>query len=78
MKISKKEIDGLMRFIGLTKDEEINCDECLMQIAEFVETELAGKSVCDSLKAVQHHLSLCSECQEEYEVLQKALKQMNP
>ncbi len=67
-----------MRFIGLTKDEEINCDECLMQIAEFVETELAGKSVCDSLKAVQHHLSLCSECQEEYEVLQKALKQMNP
>lgn len=78
MKISKKEIDGLMRFIGLTKDEEINCDECLMQIAEFVETELAGKSVCDSLKAVQHHLSLCSECQEEYEVLRKALKQMNP
>lgn len=78
MKISKKEIDGLMRFIGLTKDEEINCDQCLMQIAEFVENELAGKSVRDSLKAVQHHLSICSECQEEYEVLQKALKQMKP
>lgn len=76
MKLSKKEIDGLMRLIGLTKDEEINCDQCLMQIAEFVEIELAGKSICDSLKAIQHHLTICSECQEEYETLKKALKQI--
>ncbi len=76
MKLSKKEIDGLMYFIGLTNDEEINCDQCLMQIAEFAETELAGKSVNDGLSAVQHHLTLCSECREEYKILQNALKQM--
>ena len=77
MKLTKKEIDGLMRLIGLTKDEEINCEQCLALISEFAEQELAGKSVPEGLLAVEHHLSVCSECCEEYEVLKQALKNMD-
>ncbi len=76
MPLSKKEIDGLMRLIGLTKDEEINCEQCLSLVAEFAEQALAGKSIPEGLKAVEHLLSVCAECREEYEALQRALKGM--
>jgi len=73
MPLSKAELNGLLRLIGLTKDSEINCEQCLSLVAEFAEQELAGKSVPEGLKAVEHHLSICSECREEYESLQRAL-----
>jgi len=73
MALSKKEIDGLMRLIGRTKDEEIDCEQCLALVAEFAEQELAGKSISDGLQAVEQHLSICAECHEEYQGLQQAL-----
>jgi hypothetical protein len=78
MSLSKEEIDNLMRLVGLTKDDEINCEGCLALVAEFAERELAGGSIPVSLEAVEHHLSLCSECHEEYEALLQALKGMDP
>lgn len=77
MSLSKKEIEGLIRMIGLTRDKEINCEQCLSLVAEFAEQELRDKSVPDALKSVEHHLSVCSECQEEYTFLQDALRKMN-
>ena len=73
MPLSKEEIDGLLRTVGLTKDDEINCEQCLAIVAEFAELELAGKSIPDGLKVVEHHLSICAECREEYEALQRVL-----
>ncbi len=77
MSLSKKEIDGLMRMISLTKNEEINCEQCLSSVSEFAELELTGKSLSDALKAVEHHLSVCTECHEEYLLLRSAIKKMN-
>lgn len=76
MPMSKHEIEELMRLIGLTKDSEINCEQCLALVAEFAEQQLAGRSIHDGLKAVEHHLSICPECREEYEALQRALGEM--
>ena len=69
MSLSKKEIDGLLQLISLTKNEEINCEQCLSSVSEFAELELMGKSISDALKAVEHHLSICTECHEEYSLL---------
>lgn len=77
MPLSKEELDGLIRLVGLTKDAEINCEQCLALVSEFAEQALAGKSIPDGLKAVEHHLSICAECREEYEALQEALKGMD-
>ncbi len=77
MGLSKKEIDGLIRLLGLTKDDEIDCDRFLSLIAEFAEQASAGKSIPKGLKAVEHHLSICAECHEEYESLRQALKDMD-
>jgi uncharacterized protein with PIN domain len=77
MSLSREEIAELLRLIGLTRDEEIDCEGCLARVAEFAERELAGRSVPAGLEAVAHHLSICSECCEEYESLLQALKAMD-
>jgi len=74
MALSQKETDELLRLVRLTKDEEIDCDECLSHVAELAEKVLAGRSVSAVLHAVQHHLTVCAECREEYEALQRALE----
>ena len=76
MSLSDKEIEGLMRLVGLTEDEEINCDQCLNFVAEFAERELAGKSISDGMKAVEQHLAVCSECCDEYKALRQALEKL--
>lgn len=77
MSLSKEEIDGLMRLVALTKDDEIDCERCLALVAEFAEEELAGRSIPVALGAVEQHLSVCPECREEYEALLRALKAMD-
>lgn len=76
MSLSKHEIDRLMRLIVLTRDYEINCEQCLALVAEFAEQQLAGKSIPIGLQTVEHHLSVCAECREEYEALRRALQDM--
>ncbi len=73
MPMSESEIAELIRLIGLTKEIEINCEQCLTLVAEFAEQELAGKSIQEGMKAVEHHLSICPECREEYEALHRVL-----
>ena len=73
MSLSREEIAELLRLIGLTRDEEIDCERCLALVAEFAERELAGRSIPVGLEAVAHHLSVCAECREEYEALLRVL-----
>ena len=77
MSLSKEEIAELLRLIGLTRDEEIDCERCLALVAEFAERELTGRTVPAGLEAVAHHLSICAECCEEYEALLQGLKAMD-
>ena len=77
MALSKVEITELLRLVGLTRDDEIDCERCLALVAEFAERELAGRSVPAGLEAVAHHLSICAECREEYKALLQALKAMD-
>lgn len=77
MPLSKNEIDALLRLVGLTQDEEINCEQCLASVAEFAEQQLSGKSIPEGLQSVAQHLSICGECREEYEALQRALEDMD-
>ena len=77
MALSQKETDELLRLVRLTKDEEIDCDKCLARVAELAEQVLAGQSVTAGLEAVQHHLTVCAECREEYEALQRALEELD-
>lgn len=77
MPLSNEQVEELLRQIGLTKDEEINCDECLLLVAEFAERRLAAGTVPEGLEAIEQHLALCGECREEYEMLQQALQDLD-
>lgn len=76
MALSDDQIRSLVRALTLTREHEINCSECLDEVAEFAERELAGRPVPDALEAVRHHLTRCGECRDEYEALLTALRHM--
>lgn len=75
MMLHHNQMAALMRLLSMTRDHELNCDECLDKMGSLAERELAGKRVPGVLEDVQHHLGLCSQCAEEYEALLAALKQ---
>ena len=71
--MSEEKFNELLRMLALTRDQEMTCDECFVQMAEFVEHKLAGKSIPESLKCIDEHLELCGECRDEFESLKAAL-----
>ena len=70
------QIKLLLRQLSVTRDQEINCNQCLARLPEFAEREISGKRNPQVLQAVQHHLTLCGECSEEYQALLRALQSM--
>lgn len=74
MTLSKKDIERVLKMITVTRDDEIDCDGFLDKMSVFAETELAGKHLSEALRAVERHLAMCPECQEEYRTLLEALR----
>jgi hypothetical protein len=71
--LTLKEVRDLLEALLATRDVEIGCDDCLMHIASYCETELAGKDVPEALRLVREHLEICTECHEEYRALLSAM-----
>ena len=59
----------LLRQLEQTQDRELSCSECLEQISDYVDLELAGQPVAERLPMLGQHLGQCRVCREEYEVL---------
>ncbi len=69
MKLDYELLVRLLRAILATRDDEIDCGECLQQLDFFTELELAGKSAGEALPLIQGHLWRCGDCWEEYKAL---------
>jgi len=74
MPLDKQQVRRLLAFIADTRDDEIDCDECLAGMAEFAEAELVGVGILDGLKRIEAHISGCPECAEEYGLLRDVLR----
>lgn len=55
--------------VQATQEEEINCSECLDQVSQYVDLELATGEAAQRMPRVKHHLDQCQVCCEEYQVL---------
>ncbi len=77
MALSPEQAKALIEMVPGTRDEEMTCDECLADIAEFVEVQLTGTPLSDALQAVQDHLDRCHDCTDEYHVLRQALEALD-
>jgi uncharacterized protein with PIN domain len=72
--LSPDQVSELLRQIRVTRDQEFNCTECLQHIAEFSERKLTHSELNAIMESIEHHLSLCPECTEEYLALKKILE----
>ena len=73
MVLRPEQAKALIAMVMGTRDQEMTCDACLAEIAEFVEVQLTGRPLSDALQAVHAHLERCHDCADEYHVLWQAL-----
>jgi rRNA maturation endonuclease Nob1 len=74
MALRPEQAKALLAMVLGTRDQEMTCDACLAEIAEFVEVQLTGRPLSDALQAVHAHLERCHDCADEYQVLRQALE----
>lgn len=74
MPLDKRQIETLLAAVSGTRDDEIDCGDCLAGMAEFAERELLGADVPAALRRIREHLATCPECSEEYEVLLEVVR----
>jgi len=72
--LTREQVSGIVKMLGLTTDRELNCGECLQHVGEYAETRLTGRPVNEVLAGIEQHLALCPECQEEFLALMAILK----
>ena len=73
-RVTPQQIEGLVRLISQTREHEFNCAECQRNIGEFAERKIAGLPLEEALASVEQHLTVCSECHEEFLALEKILR----
>ena len=74
MALRPEQAKALLEMVLGTRDQEMTCDACLAEIAEFVEVQLTGRPLSDALQAVHAHLERCHDCADEFQVLRQALE----
>jgi hypothetical protein len=73
MKIQPTTIQKVIKTLSITLDEELTCGECYQEVDKYVDMLRAGKKPSEILPLVEHHLTLCPPCKEEFEALLVAL-----
>ncbi len=76
-KLDKKGLQRLLQIIEITKDEELDCDECYEHLDKFAELIRAGEPAAEIYPKVQQHLEVCPFCKEEFDTLLQALKKID-
>ena len=74
MAMTNEQIKQLVDMIVSVQPDELDCEGCSQHLAEFAETQLLGKSLEESQRAVQTHLQNCHCCELEFESLLEALE----
>lgn len=75
---SKMMMQKILGMLSETQEEELTCDQVFAVIDEFVEMEERGEDVRAFMPLIQHHLQMCADCMEEYNVLKKIVKKAVP
>jgi len=74
MPLTPQLVGSMVKGILSTRPDELDCDECFMELDIFAETYLVGKNAAEALPLVQDHLNRCKDCREEFEALLLALE----
>lgn len=61
-----------VRQIYTTQDKELDCDEFLESVSQFVDTEITRENINPHFTQVEHHLNQCPHCRDLYLTLRDA------
>jgi hypothetical protein len=75
-KLGSMELKAMIRAIFTSQKRELTCEECFDRLDEFAEVVLKGKPRNEGIALVEDHLEKCMDCREEFELLLKALQQV--
>lgn len=76
--LPSKGIEGLLRALEKTREDEISCDEVLALLDTYAEMMLRGEDAARLMPLVRLHLELCRECCEELQALLQVLQSALP
>jgi hypothetical protein len=76
MPLSNEQISTLLGMVETASPDELACDGCSEQIAEFAELRLTDCEIPDALKTVEGHLDQCICCKDEFVALLAALRDL--
>lgn len=74
--LNQDEMNKLMQAVSSTREDEIDCEECLGRVDQFVEMKLAGLDAEEAMPLVEDHLEKCGDCREEFEALLVAMQEV--
>ena len=74
MALTNEQIKQLVNMIVTVSPDDLDCDSCTQQIAEFADHHLRGKTLEESQLAVKQHLENCHCCEIEFKNLLEALE----
>jgi len=73
-RLTDGQLDNLSELIRLTRPDELTCEDWLGRVGAYAESVAAGGVAASGSELVEHHLSLCWECREEFEALLAVLR----
>lgn len=73
MPLSKNQISTLLSLVAGATEDPMSCDGCFEHVAQFVETELAGAELNESMLMIKNHMKNCPCCKDEYNALMEAM-----
>jgi hypothetical protein len=78
MKLNRQQIQTLVKQVTDTRVEELDCDEMLQVMTDYAGKLARGETieVADD-ESVQHHLDMCPECHEEFEMIEEIAEEGN-
>ncbi len=72
--LDEASIDRLLCLLCDTRDDELTCDEVFGRLDEYVDCLLSHQQFAGPTPLVEHHLTLCPDCRNEYDALVQALR----
>jgi hypothetical protein len=67
-------LKGMINMVDATADIELACEEAYRLLDEYADMLLRGEDPEILLPQVKHHLEMCMDCREEFDMLLSALR----
>jgi hypothetical protein len=74
IKLNHASLQKLLESIRHTCEDEPNCEQVYELLDQYAESELEGGNAKDLMPLVYHHLEVCHDCNEEYDLLLSMLR----